>query len=161
MHPTRAGAMWNACSLLLYMCPHTNYYVWHTRTCNMWNACRRVYMCRHTSVCVLISLYVSSYLCIYMCPHTSVECMQACICVAIPLYVSSYLYVCPHTSVYICVLIPLWNACRRSTAVYVLYLCRTATKAQILMLRAGAMWNACRRASARWPPFTRVNLLAS
>jgi hypothetical protein len=49
-------------------------------------------MCPHTTICVLILLYVSSYCCYicvlnyYMCPHTAA------------IYVSSYYYMCPHTA---------------------------------------------------------------
>jgi hypothetical protein len=60
------------------------------------------YMCPHTTICVLILLYVSSYY--YMCPHTM--CPHTTICV------SSYYYMCLHTNLcassycYVCVLIP-------------------------------------------------------
>jgi hypothetical protein len=78
MHPTRAGRA--LCGM------HTNYYytcvliltaIYSIRVRVLCGMHAGVYMCRHTSVCVLIPLYVSSCLCIYMCPHTSLECMQA------------------------------------------------------------------------------------
>ena len=49
-----------------------------------------VYMCPHTTICVLMLLFVSSYyyICVlirlHMCPHTTI-------------YVSSYYYMCPNT----------------------------------------------------------------
>jgi hypothetical protein len=70
------------------------------------------YMCLHTTVCVLILLYVSSYyivrMLIYVCPHTTeyvthtTMCPHITACVLIFPYVSSYYYVCPHTSTCMC-----------------------------------------------------------
>jgi hypothetical protein len=74
---------------------------------------RELYMCPHTTKCVLILLYVSSYyyICVlillHMCPHRLQGQRVR------ELYVSSYYYMCPHTTT-ICVLI-LLHMCPHTT----------------------------------------------
>ncbi len=57
-------------------------------------------------ICVLIPLYVSSYLCIYVSSYLCGMHAGVYICVDIPLYVSSYLmvssYLCIYASSYLC-----------------------------------------------------------
>jgi len=86
----------------------TRAWVWPCKCAQNQHAAHAV-VCPHTTVCVLILLYVSSYH--FMCPHTTM-CPHITIGVLILLYVSSYhyiyvlipsdlpLYMCPHTTIY-------------------------------------------------------------
>jgi hypothetical protein len=97
---------------LKYMCPHTivrvssllyvhsYYYICILRL--LLCVLILMYVCPHASICVLILLYVSSYCYIhvssyyYMCPRTTIS-----ICVFMHLSVSSYYCMCPHTTIYV------------------------------------------------------------
>jgi hypothetical protein len=102
--------------VLILLCPHTTmsmsdiYYTICVRMLVVQVAIwpHTLYMCPHTTICVLVLLYVSSYyVCVlihqyvssyyYMCPHPVSS---------YSIYVSSYHYMCPHT---LCVLILLFS----------------------------------------------------
>ena len=65
-----------------------------------------LYMCPHTTICVLI-LHVSSYY--YMCPREkkvrNYVCPHTTMCPHTTIYVSSYYDICPHTIIYVLILL--------------------------------------------------------
>ena len=65
--------------IYIYLCPHTTICVLIL-----------LYMCPHTTTCPHTTLSVSSYY--YLFPHTTI-------------YVSSYYFICPHTTICVCILL--------------------------------------------------------